>query len=96
MKQIYNFDREQPPVVTESMLRDLEESRRVRRQALLVGAAGVLMQIALVITALLMWEIAPWLSLGCIVYVLMSLLGGGTIALIYRRKGGELKWQTAS
>ena len=82
MKQIYNFETKQPPVLNESMLRAELEKRRLRRQTTIATVAGILMQLALLLLGFGLWEFHPLLSMGCIAYVILSATGSTIIAIL--------------
>ena len=87
MKQIYDFDRYPPPVLNENMLRDKLEKRSKKRQIILLAAGGVLLQITALLLGVLTCDRYPMLSVCCLVYQLVSMSGGGVIAVIYAQKG---------
>ena len=89
MKQIYDFDRYPPPVLNENMLRDKLEKRSKKRQIILLAAGGVLLQITALLLGVLTCDRYPMLSVCCLVYQLVSMSGGGVIAVIYAQKGGN-------
>lgn len=89
MKQIYDFDRYPPPVLNENMLRDKLEKRSKKRQIILLAAGGVLLQITALLLGVLTSSLYPMLSVCCLVYQLVSMSGGGVIAVIYAQKGGN-------
>ena len=74
MKQICEFERFDPPVLTEKMLRRELERRERRRQTVLLG--------------LLCWDAAPILSVGCVCFAVVSAAGSGAITIVYTQKGG--------
>ena len=89
MKQIYDFDRYPPPVLNENMLRDKLEKRSKKRQIILLAAGGVLLQITALLLGVLTCDRYPIFSVCCLVYQLVSMTGGGVIAVIYAQKGGN-------
>ena len=91
MKNIYDFERHAPPKLTESMLKTKIERRRLRVQTVLIILAALLMQLIIVLTALLTANCAPVFSLFCGIYLVTSILGGGTVGIIYHRNGGSIQ-----
>ncbi len=81
--QIYSFDQEAPPMLTERMLRRRLEERQAGRQAILVMMAGVVTQLLLLVMMVLLYEYMPTVATIGMVYVLVSLLGGMATAAIY-------------
>ena len=88
MKQIYDFEKHNPPVLNESMLRNKMEQRKLRIQTALIAFASILVQAVLVMLGFFVFEEYPFISAICIVYVILSATGGGVLAIVYTRKGG--------
>lgn len=88
MKQSCDFERFDPPVVTEKMLRRELERRERRRQTVLLAAAGALLEALLVLLGLLCWNAAPVLTAGFICFAIVSAAGSGVIAIVFTQKGG--------
>lgn len=88
MKQIYNFEQHNPPVLNENMLRAELERRRLRWQTTLLAAAGILMLIVMVMLGLVAYEVYPLLTVVCLTYVFISTTGSGVLAVVVTRKGG--------
>lgn len=88
MKQIYNFEHSDPPVLNENMLRQKLEKRKVQRQTMILAAAGILLQIVMLMTGVLSAKSYPVMTVVCFAYVLISAAGSGVIAVVYTRKGG--------
>ena len=88
MKQTCDFERFDPPVLTEQMLRRELERREERRRTVLLAIAGALLQIAAVLFAISVrvWYPALSLAVGC--SAVLSTAGGGAITIVYARKGG--------
>ena len=82
MKQTYDFERFDPPVLTERIL------RQERRRTVLLVIAGALLEALFAVLGLLYWDAAPVLALGCICFALISTAGSGAIAIVYTQKGG--------
>ena len=89
MKQIYDFDRYPPPVLNENMLRGELEKRSKKRQIILLAVGGVLLQIVALLLEVLTCDRYPIFSVCCLVYQLVSMTGGGVIAVVYAQKGGN-------
>ncbi len=88
MRQTLDFERFDPPVLNERMLRRKLEERQERRYVVLLAIAGALLETALVLLGLLYWTVFPALSLGCFCFALISAAGGGAVAIVYTQKGG--------
>lgn len=88
MKQTCDFERFDPPVLTEQMLRRELERRERRRQTVLLAAAGALLEALFVLLGLLCWDVAPILSVGCVCFAVVSAAGSGAIAIVFTQKGG--------
>lgn len=93
MKQIYNFEQAQPPVLNEKMIRSQLEKRRIRFQTALVAFAAILMVAAMILWGLLAYDTYPWITLFCFLYALVSAAAGSVLAIIFTRKGGQLLCQ---
>lgn len=88
MRQSYDFERFDPPVLNEKMLRRELERREQRRQTILLAAAGALLEALFVLLGLLCWDAAPVLSAGCVCFAVVSAAGSGAITIVYTQKGG--------
>lgn len=88
MKQTCDFERFDPPVLNEQMLRRELERRERRRQTVLLAAAGALLEALLVLLGLLCWDAAPVLTVGFICFAAVSTAGSGAIAIVFTQKGG--------
>lgn len=90
MKQIYNFEQHIPPVLNENMLRAEMERRKVKAQTMMLAVAALLMQVAVLILSAAVMRMYPWLTVLCLVYVVISTSGAGVVAAVYTKKGGDL------
>lgn len=88
MKQIYNFEQHNPPVLNENMLRAELERRRLRWQTALLALAGVLLQVVVILFGYSAMDWYPWVSVVCFGYVIVSTTGGGAVAAACLHKGG--------
>lgn len=88
MKQIYDFEQQNPPVLNEAMLRNELERRKLRRQTALLFVAGLLLQFIAVFVGYSAIDWYPWLTVLCLGYVVVSVTGAGVVAAAYTRKGG--------
>ena len=88
MKQIYNFEDSNPPVLNENMLRSELEKRTVRRQTAVVALGSILLLTVIAFLGLATYNIYPWLTAICLVYIIISVTGGSVIAVACTRKGG--------
>lgn len=88
MKQIYDFEQNRPPVVTEKLLRERLKKRRLQWQAALIALAAVLTLTVIVLLGYSAQERYPVLTAACFFYVSVSILGCGVITVVYSRKGG--------
>lgn len=94
MRQIYDFEQYNPPVLNENMLQRELEKRQLRRQLILLAVAAVLSQAVMIMLGILAWEIQPVISSFCFGYVGVSVSGSAVIAIVYsyRDKGGNEVW----
>ena len=79
----YDFEKITPPMLTESMLRRKLEEEQARKQALLVTIAGVMTQLLLLVSMVLLYEYMPGLALIGMGYVAISLAAGLITAAVY-------------
>lgn len=89
MKQIYNFEAKQPPVLNESMLKAELTKRQLRRQTAMAAIAGILIQIVLLLCAVLLAKDYIILSILCVAYVIFSATGGTVVAIIMNSRVGK-------
>ena len=88
MRQIFDFEQQNPPVLNEAMLRNEQERRKLRRQTALLFVAGLLLQFIAVFVGYSAMDWYPWLTVLCLGYVVVSATGAGVVAAAYTRKGG--------
>lgn len=86
MKQIYNFEKTNPPYLNERLLRREAERRKLQRQTILLSLASILSQIVVLLFGILMWEIQPVATLICILYVLTAALSSSVIMIVFTKK----------
>lgn len=92
MKQIYRFDDIQPPAVSEKTLRVAIERRKMKRQTAILALAGMLAEICLLITALILRPFDAVLSMISAAYVCVAITGGGVIAIVFIHKRRNFTW----
>ena len=88
MKQTFDFEQFTPPVLNERILRRELEKRAERRRTVLLAVAGALFQAVFILLGLLCWNTAPMLTLTCIGFAIVSMVGSGVITIIYAQRGG--------
>ena len=86
MNPIFDFEAHRSPVLTERMLREEADRRRLRRQTLILTLAALALQVILVVLGLILAPAQPMLALVCLGYVCLSVSGGGLAALIYQKE----------
>lgn len=92
MTQIYSFDDNRPPVITEKILRTELARRNTLKQTVLLVIAGMLSELCLLIAALILYPINAALSLICFAYVGIAISGSIVIAFAFTYKGGNGLW----
>ena len=92
MKQIYDFERVEPPVLNQNMLKRKEKAKRQNGAVILAVVAGILLQIAMLLFGWTALEWYPSISALCFGYTAISLTGGGIVAIIYSKKEGTGTW----
>lgn len=90
MNQIYHFDSYSPPVLNEAMLRRERERRRQQRAVAAAAVGGALTLLCLLAMALLLFPIAPQVSLILSVYLTLSVMGAGAVALVFLKQRRSL------
>lgn len=88
MKPAFDFEQFTPPILNEKILRRKLEKRAERRRVVLLAVAGALFQVLFILWGLLCWDTAPVLTLVCIGFAIVSLVGSGVITIVYVQKGG--------
>lgn len=88
MKQTFDFEQFDPPILNENILRRELEKRAERRRTVLLTIAGALLQAVFVLLGLLCWSTAPALALACIGFAIVSMVGSSVITIIYAQRGG--------
>lgn len=88
MKQIYNFEKCDPPALNEKLLQAEIEKRRTRKQTALLALASILFQIVAIIVGMISLYVYPILAGISFVYAIISATGSGVVAIVYTRKGG--------
>jgi len=88
MKQVFDFEQFTPPVLNERLLRRELEKRAERRRTVLLAVTGALFQAVFILLGLLCWNTILALTLACICFAIVSMVGSGVITIIYAQKGG--------
>lgn len=86
MNPTFDFEAHRPPVLTERMLREEADRRRLRRQTLILTLAALATQVILVALGLILAPTQPMAALICLGYVCLSAAGGGLAALIFQKE----------
>ena len=86
MNLTFDFEAHSPPVLTEGMLWEEADRRRLRRQTLILTLAALPTQVIQVVLGLILAPIQPMATLICLGYVCLSATGGGLAALIYQKE----------
>ncbi len=92
MKKIYRFDGIQPPAISEKALRTEIERRKMKRQTTLLVLAGMLTEVCLLITALILQPVNSVLSMIFVAYVCVAMSGGGVIAIVFIHRRRNFTW----
>lgn len=87
MKQIYNFEQYEPPILNESILKERIQEKKATKAAILAGIAGFMMQILILLAGFIIYTKYPVITMICIAYVIFSVIGGSVISIIYSKKG---------
>lgn len=90
MKQIYDFEQNNPPVLNENMLRQKAEERKLQWQTALIAAAAILVQAIVVIVGISAIDFYPIIAVLSFLYVIISTTGCGVLAVVCTQKGGSI------
>ena len=86
MKNIYDFEAENPPVLNENMLRDALKKRRTKRLAALLVFAYLPVYASAALLAVRAYKTAPMLTHICIAFIVFSALGSLLCAAAFSMK----------
>lgn len=86
MKQIYNFEKNTPPVLNERMLRSELRRRKLQREITLLAASSLLILFCIFFIAVQLYCIMPFLSIACAAYVCAAITGDSIILFVYLKK----------
>ena len=92
-RQLFDFEAERPPVLTEGMLREELGRRELNRHMLVLALAAVFVELCLILSAMLLWETQPLLSAVCLGYVMCSACVGVVLSVVCTVKRREILWQ---
>lgn len=93
MMRPYNFEKREPPLLTEKMLQAERGRRAVRRQTAALALAGSLSLLCMLLASLLLYRFAPAVSIALLGYTCVSVTGGGVLAVVFVQKRREFLWQ---
>ncbi len=85
--QIYDFEQYEPPIINEKILEEKLEKKKTTRNATIVAIAGFLMQFLVLTLSFVVYYKMPLLTVLCIMYVIISIIGSSVISIIYSKKG---------
>lgn len=85
MKTWFDFERVDPPVCTEALLRQRLEKKHLRRQVLALGLGGILLQLCILMTGILLYGASPILTTLFTGYVLVSIIGSIVLLFVFRK-----------
>lgn len=86
MKQIYNFEQGNPPILNEKMLQRECEKRKLQRQIVLLAVSSMLLILCMVLMAFRIYIFMPVLSVICALYVCAAVTGSCVIILVFVQK----------
>lgn len=89
MKQIYDFELHNPPILNENIIRNKMELHKLRWQTVWIMLASILVQISLIMLGFFTLKEYPVVTYLCTLYVILSTTIGSVFAIIYTRKKGE-------
>lgn len=83
MNQIYHFNSYSPPLLNEAMLRRERERHREQRAIAAAATGGVLILLCLLTLAFFLFPVAPKAAIVLSVYLTLSVMGAGVVALVF-------------
>lgn len=86
MNQIYHFDSYSPPILNEAMLRRERDRRRQQRVIAAAAVGGALTLFCLLALAFFLFPVAPRAALILSVYLTLSVMGAGAVALVFMKQ----------
>lgn len=89
MKQIYNFECIDPPIINENMLRTEQEKRKVTVQTTIAAIGSLLLLAVIALLGSITYELYPWITAICLIYIIISVTGSSVIVVTCTRKGGR-------
>ncbi len=79
MKNIYNFEKEMPPAVTESILAEELDRRRSKKAAIVTAISGVFAEILLVVLGFVLLKVTTLLAVMIFIYAAAGAIGMAVI-----------------
>ena len=86
MRQIYNFETKNPPVLSEAKLVEEIEKRNQKKQMTMLFVSGLVIQLVILLFGFMAFDFYPIITMGCVVYALLSVATSGVMAGIYVRR----------
>lgn len=89
----FDFEAERPPALTEAALQAELEKRQLQRQTAALAAAGILLELCVLLAAAVLFRACLPASLLCMAYAAGTTAGGGMLAVICHERKGDFLWQ---
>lgn len=86
MNTVYDFEKYEPPKLSEKMLREEIKRRELRRQIFLLRIASFLVILSIILFAFLISLDSFIIAVLCAVFVCMYLMGNALISVLFFRK----------
>ena len=86
MKQIFNFEAKNPPVLREAILAEEIEKRNQKRQTIMLIISGIVIQFVILLFGFLAVDFYPIITVSCVGYALLSVAASGIMAGIYVKR----------
>lgn len=87
MNQPYNFEKKEPPRITEKMLREEIKRRALQKQMRLLRIACLLSCLCLALFAFFIMRDSVTVSIVSIALLAYTLIGNGLITIAFHKKG---------
>ncbi len=86
MRQIYNFEAKNPPVLSEAKLVEEIAKQNQKKQMTMLFVSGMVIQLVILLFGVMAFDFYPIITMGCVVYALLSVAISGIMASIYVKR----------
>lgn len=86
-KQLFDFEKSQPPMLNEFMLRQESEHRKLMKQIRILRISAVLMALCLALFAFFVAPKSIIIAIASIIILCVSMIGYGVITILFYKNG---------